>query len=97
MLGNELGQFKHADRFLAVEDRFHFVVGIDLSSHLLVLKAIFLDIVPELFCELRTGQGFRTDDDREDVVRLNRFEECSVGFTSGFFSHNGIWVYRTVT
>ena len=53
--GDELGQLKHADGFFAVEDRLQLVVGVDLSSDLLVLKAIFLDIVPELFGQLSTG------------------------------------------
>jgi hypothetical protein len=50
------------------------------------LETILLDVVPELLGEIGTREGFRTDNRREGVIRLNRFEEGSVGFA---FSHIG--------
>ena len=86
MARDELRHLEHADRLLAVEDRLQLVVGIDLGSHLLVLETILLDVVPELLGEIGTREGFRTDNRREGVIRLNRLEEGSVGFA---FSHIG--------
>jgi len=48
MAGDELGHLKHADLTLAIENRSQRIVGVDLSSLRFVLKAVLLDIVPEL-------------------------------------------------
>ena len=65
----------------------HFVVGIDLGPDLLVLEAVLLDVGPELLGELRAGERGRTNNRGERGVGSDRFHECSVRFTSGFFCH----------
>ena len=71
-----------------VEDSLQLIVGIDLRAHLRILKVVLLDIHPELFGQLRARKGFGTNHSGESVVRCDRFHECCIGFTCGFFSHN---------
>ena len=78
MARDELGHLKHADLALAVENRSERIVGIDLSSLSLVLKAVLLDVVPKLLCQFGTGQWRRADDSGELVVRLDRSHEGGI-------------------
>ena len=48
MARDEFRHLEHAHLALAVEDRAHRVIGIDLGAFLFVLQAVFLDVVPEL-------------------------------------------------
>ena len=72
-------------------NRLELVVGIDLRADFFVLQIVLLDVFPELLGELSAGKGFRTNDHRKDGIGLDGFEECSVGFASGFFCHSGFW------
>jgi len=75
---DELGHLEHADLALAVENRSERVVGVDLSSLRFVLKAVLLDLVPELLSEFGTGQRRRAYDSGELVVWLDRSHEGGI-------------------
>jgi hypothetical protein len=77
---DEFRHLEHADLALAVENRSKVIVGVDLRSFCFVLKTVLLDVVPELFGELRTRYRFRTHDSRELVVRLDWSHEGGIGF-----------------
>ena len=85
---NELSHLKHTDRHFTVEDGLQLIVGIDLCAHLRILKIVLLDIHPELFSELSARKGVGTNYSGESIIRCDRFHECGIGFTCGFFSHN---------
>ena len=58
MTRDELRHLEHANLALAVEDRPHGGVRVDLRPFLFVLQAVLLDVVPELLESLRRGSGF---------------------------------------
>ena len=70
MSRDELCHLEHAHLALAVEYRPERVVGVDLSSLLLVLQAVLLDVIPKLFRELGTRQRRGSNNRGELVVGL---------------------------
>ena len=54
MSRDELGHLEHTHLALAVEYRPQAIVRVDLRSLFLVLQAVLLDVVPELFGQLGT-------------------------------------------
>ena len=80
MTRNKLGHFKHRNGLLAVEDRLELVVGVDLGSHLGILKFVLLDVVPEFFGQIGPGERLRANDGGQQVIRLDGFEKRRVGF-----------------
>ena len=77
---DELRHLEHTDLALAVENRSKRIVGVDLSSLYLVLKTVFLDVVPKLLGQLGTRQWFRTNDGGKLVVWLNWSHEGGIRF-----------------
>jgi len=69
---NELRHLEHADLLLAAEDRFEGWVGVDHCPLLGILKIVLLDVVPELFGHLATGQRFCADDHAEPLLRFDQ-------------------------
>ena len=55
---DEFGHLEHAHLALAVENRAERIVGVDLRSLGLVLKTVFLDVVPKLLGQFGTRQWF---------------------------------------
>ena len=80
MARDELRHLEHADLTLAVEYRAERIVGIDLGSLFLVLKAVLFDVVPKLFRELGAWQRRRTDDGRELIIGLHWSHEGGIRF-----------------
>jgi hypothetical protein len=80
---NEFSHFEHANLALAVENRPERIVGVDLGSLFFVLKAIPLNVGPELFGQLGTRQWSRTNNSRELVVGLDRSHEGGIRFSFG--------------
>ena len=81
MSRDEFGHLEHADLTLAVEHRPERVIGVDLRSLGLVLKAVLFDIVPKLFCQLGTRQRLRSDNGSEFVIGLDGSHEGWVRLT----------------
>jgi hypothetical protein len=93
MSGDEFRHLEHAHLALSVEYWPKRVVGIDLGSLFLVLKAVLLDVVPKLFGELGTWQRPRADDRRKFIVGLDRSHEGGIWLAFGRslfgFRHTG--------
>jgi hypothetical protein len=85
MFRDELGHLEHRDLRLAAEDGPELIIGVDLGLHLRVLELVSLDVGPELFGELRAGQGARANDGSECIVRLDRSHEGGIRFALGSF------------
>ena len=79
MTRDEFSHLEHTYLALAVENCAERIVGVDLSSLRFVLKAVLLNIVPELFGELGTRQRLGTDNSGELVVRLDWSHEGGIG------------------
>jgi len=77
---DEFRHLEHADLALAVENRTERIVGVDLGSLRLVLKTVFLDVVPKLLGKLGTRYRLRANDCGELVVRLDWSHEGGIGF-----------------
>ena len=84
MLGHELRHLKHADRLLAAEHDFEFVVGIDVSPVHLVLKAVLLDVGPQFLGDLGAGHCLVADDRCEGRVGIHGLHERRIGFPFAF-------------
>jgi hypothetical protein len=59
--GDELGHLEHTNLALAVKYRLEMLVGVNLGSLFLVLKAVLLDVIPKLLGQLRAREGLRAD------------------------------------
>jgi hypothetical protein len=81
--GDELRHLEHTHLALSVEYGPKRVVGIDLRSLFLVLKAVPFDVVPKLFRQLGAGQWHRTDDSSELIVRLHGPHKGGIQFAFG--------------
>jgi hypothetical protein len=78
------GHLKHAHLALAVEDRAHRVVCVDLSTFFLVLQAAFLDVVPAAsWSVLSAGSGFEPTIAESFSSGLNGLHERCVGLAFG--------------
>ena len=85
MLGNEFGHLEHADFRLAAENRFEQSVGVDHPSIYVILKPVFLDVVPELLGDLRSRKRPVAYYCLEGGTAGHRFHKCRIGLTLGFF------------
>jgi len=81
--GDQLGHLEHADLGLAIEHGLQLVIGIDHGLHLLVLKTILLDVVPQFLGELGPGQRFAADNSGKNGVRSDRGHELSIRGAGG--------------
>jgi len=79
--GDEFGHLEHADLALAIKNWLERIVRIDHGSLFLVLASVFLDVIPELFGELGTGQWSGPDNRGKLFVGLNGSHEGRVRFT----------------
>src|SRR5262245_52044106 len=98
---DQLGHLEHRDGSLAAENRFEFVVGVDVGSLLLVLEPVPLDVGPEFFGYLSARDGFGADDGAEGGVRLYRFHERRIRFAflfccCHFFPPSGMKIFSYV-
>jgi hypothetical protein len=77
---NELGHLEHRNSLFTVEDGLELVVGVDLGSHLGVLKLVLLDVVPKLLGKVSPGQRLGPDNSGQKVIGLDGFEKGRIGF-----------------
>jgi hypothetical protein len=87
VLADQLGHFKHGDSFLATEDDFEFVVGVDIGPFLLVLQAVLFYVGPQLLGHLGSCDCLSTDDSAQSSIGLYRFHESRVRFPFFLCSH----------
>ena len=85
MFVHDFGQFEHGDLIFATENGFQLHVAVDHSSVLLVLKVVLLDVVPDLFDDLRSGDGLGADHFRKGRAGSKRNHEGCVGFSLAGF------------
>src|SRR5689334_23617158 len=72
---DELGHLEHRDFVLAAKDWSELVVGVDHPTLLLILAAIPLDVLPQLFRDFRARHRAVPDDGAERRIRLHRLHE----------------------
>ena len=84
MLCDEFCHFKHADRFFPAENSLKIVVGIDISLVFCVLKTVFLDVGPQLFCDLCSGNRFVPTTSPSTASGCMGFMNAALGFRALF-------------
>src|SRR5262245_40626846 len=78
MPADQLGHLEHRYLSLAAEHRLQLVVGVDHAPVLLVLKAVTLDVAPDLLGHLGTRHRARADHRRERAARRHRLHEGGI-------------------
>ena len=86
MLADHLGHFEHANLLLAAEDGLELVIGVDHTPVLRILQAFFLDIGPQFFDHLRSGQLLVADNGTKRSIRRQGPHEGGGGVAFYFLS-----------
>src|SRR5262245_8224344 len=78
MPADQLGHLEHRYLSLAAEHSLELVVGVDHAPVLLVLKAVALDVAPDLLGHLGARHRARADHRRERAARRHRLHESGI-------------------
>jgi len=85
MTRDQLRHLEHGDALLAVEHDLQRVIRIDLRPFVRVLQVVLLDVIPELFDHLTTGDGLGADDFGECFIGLDGLHQSRIDFARGGF------------